>query len=470
MLISCLYLVGLAGCAVGPDFQAPKIELSDRWQGAPSGGSPQASPAAEELAAWWRRFNDPILSSLEERAVRSNLDLKLAAARVRQARAALGVARGALGPNLDATASYTRSRSAPVASSGSAIEIEGTESNLYKAGFDAGWEIDIFGGARRNVEAARADLEAGEEARRDALVTLTAEVARNYAELRTSQQRAAIARQNLAAQEHSTRLTRQRFEGGFASGLDVVNAQGQMATTTAQIPLLESAARQSIYALSILLGLEPGALVEELAPWGQIPPAPPLPPLGVPSDLLRRRPDIRRAEAQIHAATARIGEATADLFPKFTLSGVIGVQSADVDTWFNWSRRIWSFGPSLQWRLFDSGRTWADIEQKEALQEQSLIVYRQTVLASLRETENALVALSAEQERHAALIKAVEANLKAVELAKLLYTEGQTDFLNVLEAQRSLLLDEDALVQNTGKLSLEMIALFKALGGGWSEI
>jgi NodT family efflux transporter outer membrane factor (OMF) lipoprotein len=251
--------------------------------------------------------------------------------------------------------------------------------------------------------------------------------------------------------------------------LDVANAEAQVASTTSEIPVLEALARQSIYSLGILLGQPPATLIPELAPEEAIPVTPPPTPTGVPSDLLRRRPDIRRAEAQIHAETARIGVVTSDLFPKVTLSGSIGLQSGDLDSWFTWAQRFWSFGPSVTWRVFDMGRTRANIEQQEALQEQSLIIYRQTVLNALQETENALIASAKEQERYEALIKAVSANRKAVDLATTLYTEGQTDFLSVLDAQRSLTLTEDALVQSTGTLATDLVALFKALGGGWRD-
>jgi NodT family efflux transporter outer membrane factor (OMF) lipoprotein len=232
---------------------------------------------------------------------------------------------------------------------------------------------------------------------------------------------------------------------------------------------LEAAARQSIYALGILLGQEPAALVAELSPASAIPAAPPSAPAGLPSDLLRRRPDIRRAEADIHAATARIGVATAELFPKFTISGAAGMRSGDFSSWLTWSQRFWSFGPSVSWRVFDTGRTRSAIELEKALQEQALIAYRQTVLSALQEAENALIASAKEQERRRALAAAVAANRRAVNLAKILYAEGQTDFLNVLDAQRSLFLTEETLVLSTSAVSTDLVALYKAIGGGWSE-
>ena len=466
LLTAGLCLSMLSGCMVGPNYQPPQPDVPAHWAG-PEPAATAALPDVD-LARWWTVFDDTILSSLEDRAVRSNLNLMQAEARIRQARAARGIAASGLGPTVDATGAIQRSRSPGRSSNWQDGTTRGLVSNTYDAGFDAGWELDIFGGIRRNLEAADADLLASEESRRDVLVTLMAEVARNYIELRAFQQRIEIARENLALQQHTARLTRQRFEGGFVGGLDVANANAQVATTASQIPLLETAARQSIYALSILLGQEPSALVPELSPASAIPAAPPAAPTGVPSDLLRRRPDIRRAEAEIHAATARIGVATADLFPKFSITGSAGLRSGDFSSWLTWAQRFWSFGPSASWRLFDTGRTQSNIELQEALQEQTLIAYRQTVLTALQEVENALIASTNEQERRESLVRAVAANRKAVSLAKILYIEGQTDFLSVLDAQRSLFFTEETLVLSTSAVSTDLVALYKAIGGGWN--
>ena len=463
-LMAGLGLILLSGCAVGPDFQRPKMSVPAEWAG-PS-AKPAQQPAISDdqgLANWWSVFKDPILTSLVERAVASNLDLKLAEARIREARAAKGVAAGGLGPTLDVSGNYQRSRSSAGNRTGEVTV------DQYQAGFDAGWEIDFFGGQRRSLEAADADLQAAVETHRDILVTLTAEVARNYINLRAFQQQIAITRKNLEAQQHSARLTRERFEGGFVSGLDVANSDALSATTASQIPLLESSVQQAIYSLSVLLGEAPAALTSELSITGIIPGALPEVPVGVPSDLLRRRPDIRRAEAQIHAATARIGVAAAELFPKFTIAGSAGYQSTDFSSWFDWANRFWSFGPSVRWRLFETGRIRAGVELQKALQEQDVIAYQQTVLSAMQEVENALIASTKEQAHREALVTAVTANRKAVALAETLYTEGQTDFLNVLQAQRALYVTEDALVQSTSTVSTNLVALYKALGGGWQD-
>ena len=466
MLLLCLG--ASSGCAVGPDFKPPEMAVPAGWAGPPP--LPAVTPAENDLACWWTVFDDKMLASVIQQAVESNLDLKFAEARIRQARAARGVAESFLGPTLDATGFYQRSETsiAPATDTGRlGGDTVRVTTNQYFAGFDAAWELDIFGGVRRSVEAADADLQASVEARRDVLVTLTAEVARNYIDLRAFQQRIAIAKQNLEAQKHSARLTRQRFEGGFASGLDVANAEAQVATTAAVIPLLEASARQTIYSLSVLLGRAPAALVQELAPALTIPTAPPSAPMGVPSDLLRRRPDIRQAESAVHSATARIGVSEADLFPRFTISGSIGLKASDFGSWIDWSSRLWNIGPSVTWRVFDMGRVRSGIAQQEALQEQSVIAYQKTVLTALQEVEGALISLSKEQEHRKALVEAVAYNEKAVDLSIKLYTEGQTDFLNVLQAQRALFLTQDALTQSTQTISTNLVALYKALGGGW---
>ena len=241
-----------------------------------------------------------------------------------------------------------------------------------------------------------------------------------------------------------------------------------MATTAAQIPQLEESAQQTIYSLSVLLDREPGALLEELSPPEPIPAAPPAVPVGIPSELLRRRPDILQAEALIHAATADIGVATADLFPRIPLTGNVSTQGSKFSSLTDWSNRFWSIGPSATWNVFSTGRIRSNIEVQRALEEQSLITYRQTVLSALQEVENALIASAKEQEHYQALTRAVTANRRAVELATSLYTQGQTDFLNVLQAQGSLYLSETALALSARTLSTNLVALFKAIGGGWT--
>jgi len=429
----------------------------------------QVTPQPVTLAAWWRAFKDPTLEILVQMAVNSNLDLAQAEARLRQARAARRMVAAGLLPQVEASTLYQKSQGSSKVAGGGAIATAGAVRELFQVGLDAAWEIDIFGGVRRGVEAATADLRAAVEDRRDVLVTLLGEVAANYINLRGFQQQAAIAQKNLEAQKKTAHITRRRFEAGFVSRLDVANAEAQVATTQAQIPVLEASAQAAVYNLGVLLGKEPAFLARELNRTAPIPPMPPEVPVGLPSDLLRRRPDIRRAEAQLHAATARIGVAVADLFPKFSLTGSFGLSANEVAKLGRLESKFWSYGPSLSWPIFQGGRIWANIQVQNALQEQALLNFQKTVLTALKEVETALIAYAKEQEHHRSLATAVANNRQAVELAMKLYLAGKTDFLNVLNAQRSLYLTEDALTQSTRNLATNLIALYKALGGGWEQ-
>jgi NodT family efflux transporter outer membrane factor (OMF) lipoprotein len=340
---------------------------------------------------------------------------------------------------------------------------------MFQAGLDAAWELDFFGGVRRGIEAADADLRAAVEDTRDVWVTLTAEVAINYITLRGLQQQIAIAQQNLDAQRETVDITRRRLSVGFASALDVANAEAQAATTQSQIPLLEAAAQQTIYALSVLLGREPSALVAELSPAGAIPATPPAVPVGLPSELLQRRPDIRRAEAQLHSATAQIGVATASLFPSFSLTGSAGVQKLTQGALLSVAGGFWSLIPAVTQPIFNAGKLRANVRIQTALRDQALLAYRQTVLTALQDVESALIAYAKDQEHRAALADAVRSNRTAVELSTRLYTAGELDFLNLLTAQRNLFTSEDALVQADRSIALDLIALYKGLGGGWQS-
>jgi NodT family efflux transporter outer membrane factor (OMF) lipoprotein len=462
----------LFGCAVGPDYKRPETKVPETWDGqnvvTPAQPS-KTAPNPMELVDWWNAFKDPTLSSLVEMAVRSNLDVRLAEARIRQARAARGVAGAPLWPEVDATVLYQRSQGSSEVAGGGAIATAGALRSLWQAGLDATWEIDIFGGTRRGIEAATADLQAAVEDRRDVLVTLVGDVGNNYITLRGLQQQLAIARKNLKAQQHTADITRKRYEAGFVGGLDVANAQAQVATTEATIPVFESSARAAIYSLGVLLGREPAALAKDLSRAAPIPPTPPEIPVGLPSELLRRRPDIRRAEAQAHAATARIGVATADLFPKFNLAGSFGFSASDVTRIDRWTSNFWSWGPTVTWPIFAGGRIYWNIKVQNALQEQTLLTYEKTVLTALKDVETALVAYAKEQEHRKSLSEAVMNNRKAVDLATTLYLAGKSDFLNVLIAQRSLFATEDALAQSIRTVDTNLIALYKALGGGWEQ-
>ena len=522
------------GCAVGPNYHTPETKTPDGW----STTQPAvATSQPAQLATWWQTLHDPLLDSLMERAVASNLDLRIATARVREARAQRDVASAAFWPTINLGGSYNYSGSSENVGSGASAKprrfglpsvslSEGTvgtgphvtispqrigplspggsraptvslapgsfsvpgglgpagltlspptrtpavsrQQNLFQAGFDATWELDVFGGTRRAVEATDADLAAFEEGRRGVLVSLISEVALDYVQLRGFQRRLAIADENIVAQTDILRLTRIKSQGGFGNDLDIAQAQAQLATTQAQVPLLQTGIRQTIYQLSALLGQPPDALIAELESVAPLPATPPDVPTGLPSELLRRRPDVRQAERQLAAATARIGEAMADLFPKFSLTGSFGPTASDARHLLDSRSLGWSLGPAVNWPIWEGGAIRANIEVQNARQEQALATYEQTVLTAFADVESALVAYSSEKVRHESLAVAVASNQRSTELSKELYSRGGlTPFLNVLISEQALYASQDQLVQSETTTVENLIALYKALGGGW---
>ena len=468
------FLPLLAGCtAIGPDYQRPASVAPARWSEAVPPNStavPSGSTTATPDSAWWKSFGDPELDSLIDRAVRANHNVLLARARVQEARAQHGLAEADAGPTVDASGGYERlrtSRHQPVLGSLPVPSDVPFDNNVYQAGFDASWEIDVFGGKRREEEAAAADLAAAVSGQRAALVTLLGDVARAYVDLRTSQRRLAIAAENTAIQEQSLGIVRDRVAHGLSGGLDSAQAEALLATTRALVPQLESQQHIALHRLGVLLGLSPDALHDELVAVQPIPTAPPSVPVGLPSTLLLRRPDIQLAERRLAAATARIGVAKADLFPRFFLTGSVGVQSIDTGNLFTEDSTLWSIGPSIRWRIFDSGRVRSAIRVQEAKRDQAHLAYEQTVLGACEEVENALVSYAKEQTRRQSLADAVTASRTALDLAGTLYANGVKDFLVVLDAQRSLHQAEESLVASDRAVTTDLIALYKALGGGW---
>jgi outer membrane protein, multidrug efflux system len=463
MVAICFAL--LAGCAVGPNYQAPKTNVSTRWTSPLIGGETN-SPV--DLAVWWKNFNDTNLDSLMTIVVQSNLTFRIAESRVREARAERGVVVGSLWPSVGSSASYSRNRFGkngfPPLPSTTRLDY-----NLYNAGFDAAWELDIFGGIRRSVEAANAEIGAAEYSQRDVLVSLLAEVARNYISVRGYQQRLTITRDNIRVQQDILDLTSNRFQNGLSSDLDVQQATALLTSTEAQLPSLETGFQESVYHLAVLLGQTPGALVDEMSVEKPIPLTPPIVPVGLPSDLLQRRPDVQRAERELAAATARIGVAKSDLFPKFSLTGFASLESISANNWFDYASRAWSAGPTVQWEIFEAGSIRANIRVQNARQEQALDSYQQTVLTALEDAENALTAYAKEQVRRESLSQSVQANQQALELSTQLYKSGLADFLHVLDSERSLYAAQDTLVQSDQTVSLDLVQLYKALGGGWQE-
>jgi outer membrane protein, multidrug efflux system len=468
-----LAAVAVWGCAVGPNYRAPNFPVEPRWSEAPEHSSTAASQVSD--GGWWLIFKDAEMTSLVERAIRANLDLRLAEARIHEARATERIQAAPLWPDLDATASFSRtlqSQNAFQSLGGSlpaGYSISNQATNLYQPGFDASWEIDVFGGTRRSVESAQASLKASIYDRSDVLLTLLGEVASDYIDLRLYQKQLEVTQNNLDAQNGTLKLTRDRLEGGLASELDVAQQESQVASTASEIPTLETSCRQSIHALGILLGEQPGSLSRELSSPAPIPAATPEIPLGLPSDLLRRRPDIRRDERKLAATVSNIGVATADLFPKFSLTGVSQFQSVSVSNLFSAGSLYWSFGPTVTWPILQGGQIVANIDKTNAQRDEALITYQQTVLNALEEVEDDIVAYGRERARYQDLLTAVSASRRALELSTELYLGGLKNFLDVLEAQRTLLSSENDLAASQAAVSKDFVALEKALGGGWQN-
>jgi NodT family efflux transporter outer membrane factor (OMF) lipoprotein len=480
----------LGGCTVGPDFERPGWASPASWFSGPKEAvkPPPSVLVAEPIdPSWWELFKDPQLTKLERRVAGENLDVKVAAIRFAQSRAQLSIAQASQFPTLNANASYVRQQAsnngifAIIPSAAGATGANGAIGNstggvsgrglrpfdLYQGGFDASWEVDLWGGVRRSIEAATASSDAATEATRSALLASLAEVARDYIALRGTQAELAIARENVETARQSLRLTQQRAAGGVTTDLDVANASAQLRTTLAQIPSLEQREAQLINALGLLLGQPPNALREELATTKPVPPVPPQVPVGLPSELARRRPDIRQAEAQLHAATAEIGVAQANFYPSLSLTGSFGLQSTQFGRLFDLNSRQWAIGPGLTIPIFQGGQLRSTLELRKVQQQEAAITFQKTVLQAWNEVDNALTAYKTEQTRRDQLIQAVAENRRALALAQSRYAQGVADFLTVLDAERSLLATQQQLAQSTTNVSSNLVALYKALGGGW---
>ncbi len=454
----------LAGCMVGPDYVKPDVPVAASWH-APAARDVAAHTVQggdRTLAAWWTTLGDPELTSLVARALAGSLDVKKARARIREARAQKGVARGDLFPVIDATASAGRNWTSDSGTLGS-------YGSFYNAGFDASWEVDVFGGLRRSVEAAEGDLQASVEDLRDVLVTLLAEVATDYVNVRTYQARLWVARENLKSQTETYNLTVWQNKAGLSDDLAVEQARYNLESTRSQIPALETQLESNLNQLAVLLGEQPGALHAELESPRPIPVTPLTAVVGVPADMLRRRPDVRRAERQLAAQTARVGVAKAKLYPSFTLSGSIGLEALSLSNFVSSPVTIASAGLNAATPIFHGGSLRQGVEVQSALQELYLIAYESTVLAALKEVEDAIVAYAKEQQRRETLKDGEAAARNAAQLARHKYEAGLVDFTTILETERSLLSFQDQLHQSEGALATDLVKLYKALGGGWES-
>lgn len=462
----------VAGCTVGPDYVPPALELPERFRAIDEPDAVHELPSPEE---WWTLLCDTRLADLVERARAKNRDLAAALWRVESARAARGIARGEWFPSVDSRGSYTRGRVSangpdappPVVTPAGIVEPDIDDANLTSTGLDSSWEIDVFGRIRRSVEAATAGLDATVEDARDVQVVVFSEVARTYVEVLTFDERLAIARANATSQQRTLELTRSRRAAQLSASLDVAQAESNLALTQSEIPSLLAGRDDALNRLSFLLGEAPG-LAHAMVQGGAIPVAPPVAGFGVPRDVLVRRPDVRAAERRLAAQTARIGVATAELYPRFSLTGGYGYESLDGSQTLDSDSRTYYVGPSFRWNLFDGGRIRNAIELEDALAESARQEFERSVLLALSEIESAVSAFQNERERARHLADAARSAAAAVGYVRDLYREGLTDFQNVLDAERTLYRAEDLAALSRGNVVLAWIAIYRALGGGWS--
>lgn len=460
-ILAALSVATLAACAVGPDYETPKTSLADAFAQAGQG----TTAGAADVAQFWTVFGDSTLDALVAEALAANHDLRIALASLNEARALRRLSRYDRLPTITAGGGYTRQR----LSEDQVFEGTPRTTELIDAGFDAFWELDFFGRVRRNVEAANADLDTAEARLRDVQVSVVAEVARGYYELRGAQDRLRVAQDNAGNQRDTLGVTQSRLEAGGGTELDTEQAGALLSTTLSSIPAFEAQVAQGLHRLAVLTGREPGALNQNLAAAPNWPSLPELVNIGRPEDLLRRRPDIRQAEAQLAAATARIGIAVGDLFPRVTVIGNAGYAASAGSDFGGSGSETWSIGPAISWAALDLGRVRSRIDAAEARTEGALAAYEQTVLRALEETENALIGYSRIRVRHQHLRDAAGASGRAAALSRIRFDGGVADFLQVLDAERVKLEAEDRMSQSRTETATALIAVYKALGGGWQD-
>ncbi|MBY4640675.1 TolC family protein [Gluconacetobacter entanii] len=483
-------LLALAGCAVGPNYHKSRNTAPHDWHQSMAPADSTVVQTGMD-AQWWSIFHDPTLSALEAEVVRANLDLRAAAYRFAQSMAERRIASAAQFPHAEANASYARERAStngvlgllgtmeqqnagsvasgtqgfgPTAFPGS---VGNPSFNLPQYGMNASWEVDFWGHVRRQVEAATAAMHATEDMRRDVLVSLMAETAQDYIDLRGVQAQIAIVEHNIDIAKHSVDLTTQRYTQGAATRLDVADSTGQLHTFESRLPVLKSQEVHLVNALSFLVAREPGALTAMLGKPGAIPPVPDSVPVGLPSQLADRRPDIRMAEERLHAATANIGVAIADFFPRVTLSGSLDVQALQFSGLGSWASRQYGFGPTATFPIFEGGRLTGQLRLRKAQQKEAAVMLQRTILKAWQEIDDAMADFAAAQGQRDRLAEAVAENQIAVDTAQAQYVQGASDFLNVLTMQNALLATQSELVQATTRVSTSVARLYRALGGGW---
>jgi len=466
-IFASLFPFVMSGCmTLGPDFTEPEAPITTSWQTKDASLSEESSKQAE----WWKLFNDPALDTLVQKAYRQNLSLQVAGLRIVEARAQLGIAVGDLFPQTQQASGLFEavelSKNRPFGPT------DDPNFRNIEIGFDAAWELDFWGRFRRGIESAEASLEASVADYDNALVSLTAEVARVYVTLRTAQERLALARANIVLQEESLRIAKVRFDNGATSELDFQQATYNLANTQAVVPVQLRVIRQAKNALSVLLGMPPTDLKEILGEEGSIPKAPVITTTGLPADLLRRRPDIRQAAYLAATQSAQIGVAKSELFPRFSLTGSIGLQTSDFlasnfSDLFDTESMFLQAGPSFRWNILNYGRIWSNVRVQDVRFQQALVTYRNTVLAAYQEVENARVAfVQSKQESNFRDVGAIAAN-RSVEISNIQYREGTVSFQRVVDSERVLVSQQDLWASARGDIALNLIAMYKAMGGGW---
>ena len=446
---------------VGTDYSSPDMITPDSWH---QSLSSDLASGSSSLDSWWRKFNDPTLNRLIRTARDSNRTLAVAYERINEARAGLGVSRSQLFPTIDFGGAVSRGRTSQ--NLGSPSPPAGKTTDVYSTGLTAGWEIDVFGGVRRSIESANATVEGTEELYRDTLVSLLADVALSYIEIRTFEERLAVAQRNLTAQQKSLDLTKARLDAGLSPELDVAQAETNLSNTRAILPQLRNGRSLAVNRLSILLGKYSSATETLLKGSKGIPSAPNSSFVGIPANLVRARPDIRAAERNLAAQNALVGVAEAELYPRFVLAGTFDLQSLAASSLLESNSRNYAFGPNFQWNIFNAGRVRSQIAIQESRTKQLYMTYEQTVLAAVAQVEDSLSSVRNERDRIAELRNATASATKAEELVTTNYTEGLVDFQNVLDAQRTVFSTEDALAASRGTIAAGYVSLFKALGGG----
>jgi outer membrane protein, multidrug efflux system len=502
-LVSAGTTMCLLGCTVGPEYRPPDPPAVPKWKDQAAQGS-LADQTSNPDPSWWLSFNDPILTELIEKGIKNNLDIQQAVIRVLEARQSIATARAAGLPMLNGNASYQREQlgtkgileskgayqelntlanrlkpyNATVPGLSNDILNGGSQAlnqftapvNLYQYGLDASWELDLFGRVRRSVEQARAQSQGQSEALNDALIVLESEIVQSYVQLRGAQAQKASQEENVKAAEENLDLTQRRQRNGLTTELDVDQARTQVDDTRRQLPAYDGQVQQAMNALSLLIGDGPGAVDEQLRESKPVPPTPEIVDVGVPSALARRRPDIRQAEAKLHAATANVGVAVASFYPDISLTGNIGMRALDASYLTNWASHFYSAGPAVSLPIFTGGRLTAGLTLARAEEREAALSYRATVLNALREVEDALVAYRVDHASRDLLQETLDSAQVTWDLARNQYDYGLSSYINVLNAESTVLSDRQALVQANVQLVNDIVSLYRALGGGWEKM